>query len=64
MENQEKPLLIRPSMASKKSPKNNFCSKSLPTLGTSTWFFIGPQLLQDLPFNYPSATPSTQDLEP
>ena len=25
-------------MASKKSPKNQFCSKSLPTMGASTWF--------------------------
>ena len=38
MENQKKPLLIRPSMASKTSPKNLFCSKSLPTMGASTWF--------------------------
>ena len=38
MGNQKKPLLIRPSMASKTSPKNQFCSKSLPTIGASTWF--------------------------
>ena len=25
-------------MASKKCPKNQFCSKSLPTMGASTWF--------------------------
>ena len=38
MENQKEPLLIRPSMASKTSPKNQFCSKSLPIMGASTWF--------------------------
>ena len=40
MENQKKPkgLLIRPSMAPKTNPKENFCSKSLPTMGASTWF--------------------------
>ena len=50
MENQKKPLLIRPSMASKTSPKNKFCSKSLPTMGTSTWFLcvIFYELLQSL----------------
>ena len=37
MKNQKKTLLIRPSMASKTSPKNQFCSKSLPTMGASTW---------------------------
>ena len=38
MENQRRPQLIRPYIASKTSPKNQFCSKSLPTMGTSTWF--------------------------
>ena len=38
MENQKKPLLIRPSMAPKTNPKKIFCSKSLPTMGASTWF--------------------------
>ena len=38
MESQKKPLLIRPCLASKTSPKNQFCSKSLPTMGASTWF--------------------------
>ena len=38
MENQKKPLLIRLSMASKTSPKNKFCSKSLSTMDASTWF--------------------------
>ena len=35
MESQKKPLLIRPCLASKTSPKNQFCSKSLPTMGAS-----------------------------
>ena len=38
MENQKKPLLIRPFMAPKTNPKKSFCSKSLPTMGASTWF--------------------------
>ena len=47
---EKKPLLIRPSMASKTSPKNKFCSKSLPTMGTSTRFLcvIFYVLLQSL----------------
>ena len=32
MENQNEPLLIRPSMTPKTNPKRNFCSKSLPTM--------------------------------
>ena len=50
MENQKKPLLIRPSMASKTSHKNQFCSKSLPSMGASTWFLcvIFYVLLQSL----------------
>ena len=38
MENQNEPLLIRPSRTPKTNPKKNFCSKSLPTMGASTWF--------------------------
>ena len=38
MENQKEPLLIRPSRTPKTIPKKNFCSKSLPTMGASTWF--------------------------
>ena len=38
MENQNAPLLIRPSRTPKTNPKKNFCSKSLPTMGASTWF--------------------------
>ena len=38
MENLKKPLLVWPSMAHKINPKMNFCLKSLPTLGVSTWF--------------------------
>ena len=38
IENQKKPLLIRPSRTPKTNPKKNFCSKSLPTMGASTWF--------------------------
>ena len=40
MENQNKPLLIRPSRTPKTNSKKNFCSKSLPTMGTFTWFFL------------------------
>ena len=38
MENQKEPLLIRPSSTPKTNAKKNFCSKSLPTMGASTWF--------------------------
>ena len=38
MENQNEPLLIRPSRTPKTNPKKNCCSKSLPTMGASTWF--------------------------
>ena len=41
MENLNDPLLIRPSRTPKTNPKKNFCSKSLPTMGTSTWFLCG-----------------------
>ena len=33
VENQNAPLLIRPSRTPKTNPKKNFCSKSLPTMG-------------------------------
>ena len=36
MENQNKPLLIRPSRTPKRIPKINFCPKSFPTIGAST----------------------------
>ena len=38
MENKKEPLLIRPSRTLKTSSKKNFYSKSLPTMGASTWF--------------------------
>ena len=38
MENQKKLLVIRPSRTPKTNPNKNFCSKSLPTMGASTWF--------------------------
>ena len=40
MENQNKPLLIRPSRTPKRIPKMNYFSKSFPTIGASTWFFM------------------------
>ena len=38
MENKNEPLLIRPSRTPKTNPQKNFCSKSSPTMGASTWF--------------------------
>ena len=38
MENQQKPLLNRPSMAPKTNLQKKVKSKSLPTMGASTWF--------------------------
>ena len=38
MENQNEPLLIRPSRTPKTNLKKKNCSKSLPTMGASTWF--------------------------
>ena len=57
MESQMKPLLIRPCLASKTSPKNQFCSKSLPTMGASTWFLCVNfyVLLQSLRKNSPTS---------
>ena len=37
MKNQKKPLIIRPSRTLKTTSKNNFCFKSLSTMGASTW---------------------------
>ena len=37
MENQKKPLLIRPSRTHKTIPNNNFCPKSFPSMGASKW---------------------------
>ncbi len=39
MENQNEPLLIRPSRTPKTNPQNNFCPKSFPTIGASTWLY-------------------------
>ena len=38
MENLREPVLIRPSRTLKTTSKNNFCFKSLSTMGASTWF--------------------------
>ena len=37
MENQKKPLLIRPSRTPKTNPDKNFCPQSFPSMGASTW---------------------------
>ena len=37
MENQKKPLLIRPSRTPKTIPNKNFCPQPFPSMGTSTW---------------------------
>ena len=39
MENQNEPLLIRPSGTPKTNTKRNFCPQSFPTIGTSTWLY-------------------------
>ena len=39
MENQNEPLLIRPSGTPKTNTKRNFCPQSFPTIGASTWLY-------------------------
>ena len=62
MENQQKPLLNRPSMAPKTNLQKKVKSKSLPTMGASTWFLCVNLyvLLQSLSINSQTFTKNWQ----
>ena len=52
MENQNAPLVIRPSRTPKTNPKKNFCSKSLSSMGAKLVVFQ-PFTVFDFPFRPP-----------